>query len=148
MLLRIPFVIIIIACLVTFFGWIGISAPSFSTGQPFHLTAAVGTIARNGPSGPILPTPTNPVMIAGTVVLDTQSGGEAIPYIAYYRESGKLATKQLIFAGRRGCDPRAGDLVCVLITESAYPDLSEGERIVVNGTFQQDRFVVTRLERL
>lgn len=149
MIVRILIIIVLIACVITFFSWLGISFPSISAGQPIQPVSAVGSIVSVAPDGPILPSPSEPVALTGTVMLDTADGASAVPYIAYINESGRMRTKQLIFAGQRGCNPSAGDLSCAPTWEdTAYPDLRHGEQIVVHGTFQQDRFVVKRLERV
>lgn len=88
--------------------------------------------------------------VEGTALMDTSAGLPAVPFIQYVTNDHTLVTKQLIFANSCGCSPNAGDLPCVppYGTDSAYPDLTTGERIAVKGYVRADRFLVYEIDPL
>lgn len=88
-----------------------------------------------------------PVTITGTAIMDESSGLPAIPYIKYLDRDGKTWTKQLIFDDARGCAPSAADLPCVpsYPQTAAYPEVTTGQPITVEGYIRDNRFLVERM---
>lgn len=88
------------------------------------------------------------VDITGTILLDT-STGISVPYILYAAEDGKPMTKQLVYAGSRGCAAYAGDLPCVSIDQdAAYPQLPTGTTVRVRGLHKEDRILVYQIDAI
>ncbi|MEO6536636.1 MAG: hypothetical protein ABIT47_02995 [Candidatus Paceibacterota bacterium] len=90
------------------------------------------------------------VEVQGTALMDTTGGLPVVPFIQYIASNHSIVTKQLIFANSRGCSPNAGDIPCVpsYATDSAYPDLITGQRIVVKGYIRADRLLVYEINIL
>lgn len=88
------------------------------------------------------------VDLTGTMLLDTTTG-VSVPYILYASEKGKPLTKQLIYAGSRGCAAYAGDLPCVNVdADAAYPQLPTGTSIRVQGMQKADRILVYEIDAI
>jgi len=86
------------------------------------------------------------VDLTGMILLDTNHG-TPVPYIQYVTENKKVMTKQLIYAGSRGCSAYAGDLPCVSVDESqAYPQLPTGTNVRVRGVQRADRILVYQID--
>ena len=84
--------------------------------------------------------------ITGMILLD-ETGGTPVPFIQYATEGGDVMTKQLIYAGTRGCAAYAGDLPCVAVDESAaYPQLPTGTNVRVRGMRKDDRLLVYQID--
>jgi hypothetical protein len=96
------------------------------------------------------PTKDTYIEVTGTALMDTTAGLPAVPFIQYITTDHSLVTKQLIFANSRGCAPTAGDIPCVpsYSADSAYPDLTTGERISVKGYIRSDRLLVYEITPL
>ena len=95
-------------------------------------------------SADLLPTEDTYVELEGRALMDTTSGLPEVPFIQYVARDHMLVTKQLIYANSRGCSPNAGDIPCVpsYATNTAYPELTTGERISVKGYIRADRLLV------
>ncbi|KND50828.1 MAG: hypothetical protein AB202_00280 [Parcubacteria bacterium C7867-007] len=82
----------------------------------------------------------------GMILLDT-AGGTSVPYIQYATDNEKVATRQLIFAGSRGCAANAGDLPCVAVDpDAAYPQYPTGTNVRVRGMQMADRILVYQID--
>lgn len=116
-------------------------------------SAAVITIPRmsfhsDGAFGTTTSRTLQKVTIDGTVIIDRSSGLPNVPYIKYTDQNGRLATKQLIYAGERGCSPTSGDLPCVpgYPADAAYPQLNDGQHISAQGYVYANRLLVTAIQ--
>jgi hypothetical protein len=88
-----------------------------------------------------------PVTITGTAIMDYSTGLPAVPYIKYIGRNDAVWTKQLIFDEARGCAPSAADIPCVpgYPQKAAYPQISTGQSITVEGYIRDNRFLVERM---
>jgi hypothetical protein len=88
-----------------------------------------------------------PVTITGTAIMDYSTGLPAVPYIKYVGQNDAVWTKQLIFDDSRGCAPTAADIPCVpgYPQKAAYPQISTGQSITVEGYIRDNRFLVERM---
>ena len=86
------------------------------------------------------------VDLTGMILLDT-TGGTSVPFVQYVTPDKKVMTKQLVYAGARGCAAYAGDLPCVDTNESgAYPQYPTGTNVRVRGLHVDDRILVYQID--
>jgi hypothetical protein len=86
------------------------------------------------------------VDLTGMILLDT-TGGTSVPFVQYVTPENKVMTKQLVYAGARGCATYAGDLPCVDTNESgAYPQYPTGTNVRVRGLHVDDRILVYQID--
>lgn len=119
----------------------------------WNFNAPERTVEARLPASVVAPIPYDvvgdrgPYTIEGTAIMDTSTGEQAVPFIMYTDEKGRIRTKQLIYADMRGCLPNAGDIPCVPTypQESAYPELSTGMPITATGYIREDRFLLMGL---
>jgi hypothetical protein len=114
---------------------------------PLGVVNVAQTTATALPVGTGVLKDSDTVTLHGTAIMDTTSGTPAVPFISYMDAKNHLATKQLIFIDSRGCLAGAGDLPCVpsYPENSAYPQLTSGEKITVTGYIREDRFLITSM---
>ncbi|KND49517.1 MAG: hypothetical protein AB203_00350 [Parcubacteria bacterium C7867-008] len=125
----------------TLVGFPKLAVPSIKTlveTKPVTITASVANAVNTGQD--------QYVDITGMILLDI-AGSNSVPYIQYATKNEKVATKQLIFAGSRGCAANAGDLPCVAVdTDAAYPQYPTGTNVRVRGMQTADRILVYQID--